>query len=143
MEDYQEVKYGGVKAAEKNEKESEEQIELRLGRCFERIKFKYKGVFLKDIEDKQKRDIVRRIRAIDRKNKKNLKEQKEKEINNNKKEISNTSKFVKKYGNEKMARMIIGLIKTKNATEEQINKIAQFYGVDLGKIQNIKEENER
>lgn len=141
MEDYQEVKYGGVKAAEKNEKESEEQIELRLGRCFERIKFKYKGVFLKDIEDKQKRDIVRRIRAIDRKNKKNLKEQKKKEIDKN--ATSNTIKFIKKYGNEKMARMIIGLIKTKNATEEQINKIAQFYGVDLGKIQNIKEENER
>lgn len=141
MEDYQEVKYGGVKAAEKNEKESEEQIELRLGRCFERIKFKYKGVFLKDIEDKQKRDIVRRIRAIDRKNKKNLKEQKKKGIDKN--ATSNTIKFIKKYGNEKMARMIIGLIKTKNATEEQINKIAQFYGVDLGKIQNIKEENER
>ena len=39
-----------------------------------------------------------------------------------------------------MKKMIINLIETKNATEEQVRTIADFYGVDLGKIVNIQEE---
>ena len=36
--------------------------------------------------------------------------------------------------------MIVNLIKTKNATEEQIKVIADFYGVDMGKVINEKDE---
>lgn len=141
MEENQDLQFGKLVAAKEGEKETEEQLELRLGRRLSRIKSKYKSIFLKDIKDKEIRDIVRRVRAIYKKY------DKEKLENENKKEIKEekTDKrtyYVQKLGNKNMSKMIINLIKTKNATEDQIKQIAEFYGVKLENIKNIKEERE-
>ena len=135
MEGDQELQFGNLVAAKEGEKETEEQIELRLGRKLARIKNKYEGIFLKDIKDKYTRDIVRRVRAIYKKyDKEKLENENTKEIREEK--IDKRTYYVRKLGNEKMSKMILKLIKTKNATEKQIKELARFYGVDLGKIEN-------
>jgi hypothetical protein len=96
-----------------------------------RIGFKYKGIFLKDIEDKKKRDIVRRIRALGKIEKKKQKESK----------MIDKNDYLEKIGKEQLGNSVMKLRKSKNATDEQLLKIAKIYGVDLEKI--IKDEKER
>ncbi len=138
-------KIKGVKTVKKGEKETEEQEELRLGHALNHIRTfvmkGYEGKDLEEIKDKTDREMVRIIREIDENYEDNLKTYYEKLRKKEKdKPAKRNVKFVQKLGNEKMGKMIINLIKTKNATEEQVKTIADFYGVDLGKIANIHEE---
>ena len=126
----------GVKLAKEGEVETEEQEELRLGMTLNnarRIVNKYEGKELEEIEDEDDKSIVRIVRTLDAKYEKN-------EGWKKKKTSGRKLNFVQTLGNEKMGKMIINLIKTKNATQEQVKTIAEFYGVDLEKIVNSKEE---
>lgn len=126
----------GVKLAKEGEVETEEQKELRMGMNLgnaRRIVNKYEGKELEEIEDEDDKDIVKIVRALDAKYEKNKGWKK-------KKTSERKLNFVQTLGNEKMGKMIINLIKTKNATEEQVKTIAEFYGVDLEKVVNNREE---
>lgn len=129
MVDCQENKYIGLKAAKEGEKETEEQKEMRLGRFLNRIEFKYSGIFLKEIEDKRRRDVVRRIRALGRKNKEKKKQE---EL-----ETVNKSEFVERIGEKQLANIVIKLRETRNATDEQMLEIAKLYGMDLKEIKRM------
>lgn len=125
----------GVKVAQEGEKETKQQEEVRLGQAFDHIKAnivkEYEGINITEIENEDDREIVSIMRQI------------EKEYGNNSNDIIQMKKranFVQTLGNEKMGKMIINLIKTKNATEEQVKTIAEFYGVDLEKVVNNREE---
>lgn len=129
----------GVFKPKDGEKETEEQEELRLGTALGNmmtsIVNKYEGISLEEIEDEIKREIVKIIRELDE-NYKFEKVTKKSGIEEKKTKL----KLVQTLGNEKMSRMILNLIKTRNATEVQIKEIADFYGVNLDKVQNIQEE---
>jgi len=136
-----------VKVAKKGEEETAEQKEKRMSVVWHNINKnvvkKYEGISLENIKDKVEREITRIIRELTEiypKNKNGIAARKE-----NLAQIKTTKKrgkahFVKTVGNEKMKKMIVNLIKTKNATEEQIKVIADFYGVDMGKVINEKDE---
>ncbi len=126
----------GVKLAKEGEVETEEQKELRMGMNLgnaRRIVNKYEGKELEEIEDEDDKDIVKIVKTLDDKYEKNKGWKK-------KKTSERKLNLVQTLGNEKMGRMIINLIKTKNATEEQVKTIAEFYGVDLEKVVNNREE---
>lgn len=126
----------GVKLAKEGEVETEEQKELRMGMNLgnaRRIVNKYEGKELEEIEDEDDKDIVKIVMALDAKYEKNKGWKK-------KKTSERKLNFVQTLGNEKMGKMIINLIKAKNATEEQVKTIAEFYGVDLEKVVNNREE---
>ena len=140
----------GISAAKEGEEETEEQEEIRLGQALKTVKRFiipiYEGRKIEEIENEEDREIVRVVRMLDEKYEdnritflRNLKEKKK-----IKKDDEETSRrkinLVQKLGNEKMGKMIINLIKTKNATQEQVKTIAEFYGVDLEKVVNSKEE---
>lgn len=142
----------GIKAVKEGENETKEQEESRWGRALNYIRLyimkEYEGKSLKEIVDETDRKIVEIIRQLDKQYEVE-KEQKSKTLNNEEETVQiekkvereeRNVKFVQKLGNEKMKKMIMNLIKTKNATEEQVKTIADFYGVDLGKIINIQEE---
>ena len=76
---------------------------------------KYEGVELKDIEDEIDRESVRIARAAEayRKSKPQI------------------SSKIEKFDKIKLAQMIVGLIKSRHATMEQIQVIADYYNVDL------------
>lgn len=49
-------------------------------------------------------------------------------------------KYMDKYNDKELAKMILNLITTKKATLEQVQEIAQIYGVDLEKVMDSLEE---
>ncbi|MBQ6992260.1 MAG: hypothetical protein IJN50_05070 [Clostridia bacterium] len=132
-----------VKIAKKGEKENEEQKEKRMSKVWwnlnNKIVKKYEGISLENIKDKVDKEIVRIIRELQEIYPKNKRGQ-SKLISNKNNKKRGKAHFVKTVGNEKMKKMIVNLIKTKNATEEQIKVIADFYGVDMGKVINEKDE---
>ena len=134
----------GVKVVKKGEKETEQQKEQRLFHALivirGEIMKKYENQRLDKIEDADDREIVRIIRELDEKYPKYKKEKKESSGQIKPTKQRDKLHFVKTVGNEKMKKMIVNLIKTKNATEEQIKVIADFYGIDMGKVINEKDE---
>ena len=123
-------KIHGIKTTKNREEETAEQRETRLGTVYYYIRNsvikKYEGKNLEEIEDEIDRKIVERFNGLDEL----IRKAKEKRKGH----------FVQRFGNEKMKKLILNLIKTKNANEEQLMQIADFYGVDMGKIINVHEE---
>lgn len=77
---------------------------------------------VEQIEDEEHRKIVKIIRGIDEKYEKNI------------------SGLVKRYDNQRLAKMILNLVVTRNATMEQIQKMADYYEVDLEETMNSLDE---
>lgn len=99
--------------------------EAKLGRIFTHIKtYKmriYEGIALKNIEDKNDREIVKILRKL----------AEEYPIN--------TRKKIELKDSEKLVYLIANLIVTKKATVEQIQKIAEEYRVNLDKVMELVE----
>jgi len=130
----------GVTAAKTREEETAEQTEMRLGRAFTRIKTKYQGIYLNDIEDERIRDIVRRIRLLERVYKRRLKYQEAKKTEN---KSGNKIDIVQKYGKEEIRKRIREVGTAKGATEEEILEVEKFYGINSYQRGRGKDENYR
>lgn len=132
-----------VKVAKTGEKETKKQKEQRMSGVWwnlnNKVIKKYEGISIEDIKDNVDKEIVRIIRGLQEAYPKN-KTGKSNTIQVKPTKQRGKAHFVKTVGNEKMKKMIVNLIKTKNATEEQIKVIADFYGVDMGKVINEKDE---
>lgn len=57
-----------------------------------------------------------------------------------KQEISRRYERISKINSQRLAKMILNLMKTKKATLEQVQVIAEYYGVDLEKTMNSLEK---
>lgn len=64
----------------------------------------------------------------------------EKIIGDKKVEKENKSNLIEQCDEKELAKMILNLIVTRKATLEQVEKIAEIYGVDLGKVMNSLDE---
>lgn len=112
----------GVIAAKDGEEETEEQKELRLGVLLNdltELVNKYQNIDIEDIEDYRDKEIVRIIRELTNKYEKN-------KVGMNKKTSIS--------GTQELSTALLNLSETRNATENQIRILANYYGVDLEKI---------
>lgn len=121
-----------IETIREGENETPEQEETRLWNVYRYIKYnivtQYDKKELNQIENKYDRTIVEKFRNIEEK------------VKSSEKERNRNLKIVQKIGNKNMQKMILNLITTKNATEAQVEEIAKFYGIELGKVINNNEE---